>query len=246
MVLHKIKGICSFKIRFYETKALIEIFILRSCVNISWALGLTCKMFDKSWKLYILVERRLTRQDFSPLYIVYFISVLLIEIANGNFECLTWTSPLLIVGWCLHLCSEIQNQSPYPNHDSQAWCAFCQILFVHTPWCTRYTCSANTQSVQLSVRRFTRHQVLVSMTTNTIDFTLRIFKSNNNIFFNFGNSPRTRPNYFGFARYWWSSSCSLLSCWKKGERKAVPWERRLDNQPLFGKWPHASLPKGRN
>ena len=140
-------------------------------------------MFDKTWKLYILVERRLTRQDFFPLYIVYFMSVLLIEIENGNFECLTWTSPLLIVGWCLHLCSEIQNQSPYPNHDSQAWCAFCQILFVHTPWCTRYTCSANTQSVQLSVLRFTLHQVLVSMTTNAIDFILRIFKLNKNIYF---------------------------------------------------------------
>ena len=46
-------------------------------------------MFDKTWKLYILVERRLTRQDFFPLYIVYFMSVLLIEIENGNFECLT-------------------------------------------------------------------------------------------------------------------------------------------------------------
>ena len=181
MVLHKIKGICSFNIRFYETKALIEIFILHSCVNISWALGLPNKMCDKTWKLYILVERRLTRQDFFPLYILYFTSVLLTEIENGNFECLTWTSPLLIVVWCLHLCSEIQNQSPYPSHDSQAWCAFCQILFVHTPWCTRYTCSANTQSVQLSVLRFTRHQVLVSMTTNTIDFILRIFKLNKNI-----------------------------------------------------------------
>ena len=115
-------------------------------------------MFDKTWELYILVECRLMRQDFFLLYIVYFISELLTEIENGDFECLTWTSPLLIVGWCLHLCSEIQNQSPYPNHDSQAWCAFCLILFVHTPWCTRYTCSANTQSVQLSVRRFTRHQ----------------------------------------------------------------------------------------
>ena len=48
-------------------------------------------MFDKTWKLYILVERRLTQQDFFPLYIVYFMSVhvLLIEIENGNFECLT-------------------------------------------------------------------------------------------------------------------------------------------------------------
>ena len=205
-------------------------------------------MFDKTWKLYILVERRLTRQDFFPLYIVYFMSVLLIEIENGNFECLTWTSPLLIVGWCLHLCSEIQNQSPYPNHDSQAWCAFCLILFVHTPWCTRYTCSANTQSVQLSVLRFTRHQVLVSITTNTIDFTLRIIiqVKQKCIIFNFGNSRCTRTNYFGFARYWWSSSCSLLNCWKTGESTAVPWERRLDNQPLFGKWPHAPLPTGRN
>ena len=205
-------------------------------------------MFDKTWKLYILVERRLTRQDFFPIYIVYFTSVLLTEIENGNFECLTWTSPLLIVVWCLHLCSEIQNQSPYPNHDSQAWCAFCQILFVHTPWCTRYTCSAaNTQSVQLSVLRFTRHQVLVPMTTNATDFILRIFKLTKNIYYiYYGNSPCTRTNYFGFARYWWSSSCSLLSCWKTGESKAVPWKRRLDNQPLFGKWPHAPLPKERN
>lgn len=62
------------------------------------------------------------------------------------------------------------------------------------------------------------------------------------IFFNFGNSPCTRPNYFGSAHYWWSSSCSLLSCWKTGESKAVPWERRLDNRPVFGKWPHALLP----
>ena len=178
---------------------------------------------------------------FFPLHRIFYI--LLIEIENGNFECLTWTSPLLIAGWCLHLCSEIQNQSPYPNHDSQAWCAFCQILFVHTPWCTRYTCSANTQSVQLSVLRFTRHQVY-DWTTNTIDFILRIFKL---IFFLYiGNSPRTRPNNFGFARYWSSSSRSLLSCYKTGESKAVPWKRRLDYHPLFGKWPHAPLPKGRN
>ena len=46
-------------------------------------------MFDKTRELYILVERRLTRQDVIPLYIVYFISVLLIEIENGTFECLT-------------------------------------------------------------------------------------------------------------------------------------------------------------
>ena len=84
----------------------------------------------------------------------------------------------------------------------------------------------------ISVLRFTRHQVLVSMTGQQ---TIAI-----------SNSPRTRPNNFGFARYWWSSSCSLLSCYKTGESKAVPWERRLDYQPLFGKWPHAPLPKGRN
>ena len=86
-------------------------------------------------------------QDFFSLYIVYFISVLLIE-ANWNRERKLWMS-----------------------------------LFVHTPWCKRYTCSANTQSVQLSVLRFTRNQVLVSMTTNTIDFIFRIFKLNKNIYF---------------------------------------------------------------
>ena len=71
----------------------------------------------------------------------------LIEIENGNFECL-----------CLSI-----------RHDEL--------------WCKRYTCSANTQSVQLSVLRFTRHQVFVSMTTNTIDFIFRIFKLNKNIYF---------------------------------------------------------------
>ena len=86
-------------------------------------------------------------------------------------------------------------------------------------------------------------------TTNTIDFIFRIFKLNKNIFFlYFSNSSHTRPNNFGFARYWswWSSSCSLFGCYKTRESKAVPWKRRLDYQPLFGKWPHASLSKGRN
>ena len=92
MVLHKIKGICSYSLRFYETKALIEIFILHSCVNISWVLGLPNKMFDKTWELYILVKSRLMRQElFSPLH-----GILYIRIINWNRARKLWMSHLNI------------------------------------------------------------------------------------------------------------------------------------------------------
>ena len=92
--------------------------------------------------------------------------------------------PLQTVGWCLHLCSEIQNQSPYPNHDSQAWAdPVCPYAMINT----LYLFSEHTISIIINnkcSKIYTASSACLNdWTTNTIDFIFRIFKLNKNIFF---------------------------------------------------------------